>query len=676
MHAHSATRGDVERTMRPHRSASSAVRQCGSPSGETHRTQQIRVEYQLGRPHVLRKGTQRADGQLMQALRGGVFFAGQTLGGFEDCAAGGVPAVIGNDVPAERVHRVHLSDDVEVASGIEQDVDVRKRLQPCAELGLGAAHPLGHRTDDAVLPGQQRDDAIGLTQLVLAQDDCVVTVWPHALQCPTWASTKIVPALTVSRYCAHVDFHRSTLVAQAAELASRRVTSVEVVTAALDRIERSQPTLNAFRIVRRDAALTEAAEADRLIAAGSSAPLLGVPIAVKDDVDIVGEPTAFGCAGRFPLATEDSEVVRRLRAAGAIIVGKTNSPELGQWPFTGGSFGHTRNPWHRDRTPGGSSGGSSAAVAAELVSAALGSDGAGSVRIPASWTNLVGIKPQRGRISTWPDAEAFNGITVIGPLARTVADAALLLDVVSGGHDGDLHRPTPLTVSDAVGRDPGSLRIALSLRKPFIPTPAALDPEITAAAYEMAAVLRLLDHRVVVDDPAYGMLLGLNFLPRSLAGVAAWLDRLPDPSLADPRTRANARSGRALAGAPLRAARAAEPRIARRIGQFFDDYDIVLAPTTATPPPRVDAIDGISNADTDRVITEHCPYTWPWNVLGWPSVNVPAGLTKAGLPIGLQLMGHESTEPLLVSVAAQLENVLQWHRRRPEPWWNRVSDTS
>lgn len=676
MHTHGSTGRDMERSMWAHRCAPRAVGQCGSPSGETHRAQQVRVEHQLGRPDVLRESTQGTDGQLMQPLRGCMLLARQPFGSFQDRATGGVATVVGHDVSAERVDRVHLGDDVEVASRIEQNVDVRKRFQPRTELGFGAANSLGNGPHDSVLPGQQRDDAIGLTQLVLAQDDCVVTVWPHVIQCPTRAAAVTVPALTRSRYCAGVDFHRSTLVAQAAALASGRITSVQAVSESLDRIEKSQPTLNAFRIVRRDAALAEAAEADRLRAAGTTAPLLGVPVAVKDDVDVTGEPTAFGCAGDFPPATADSEVVRRLRAAGAVIVGKTNSPELGQWPFTGGTFGHTRNPWDRARTPGGSSGGSSAAVAAELVSAALGSDGAGSVRIPASWTNLVGIKPQRGRISSWPEPEAFNGITVIGPLARTVADAALLLDVVSGSHDGDLHRPTPLTVSDAVGRNPGSLRIALSLRKPFIPTPAPLDPEIAGAAYQMAAVLRLLGHRVVVDDPAYGMLLGLNFLPRSLAGVATWLDRLPDPSLADPRTRANAKSGRALAGAPLRAARAAEPRIGRRVGRFFDEYDIVLAPTTATPPPRIEAIDGISNADTDRVITEHCPYTWPWNVLGWPSVNVPAGFTAAGLPIGLQLMGHESSEPLLVSVAAQLENVLQWHRNRPDPWWTQVSETS
>ncbi|PTR32053.1 amidase [Rhodococcus sp. OK519] len=457
---------------------------------------------------------------------------------------------------------------------------------------------------------------------------------------------------------------------QAAALAAGRTSSVAAIIDSLDRIEASQPTLNAFRIVRRAGALAEAADADRRLAAGERLPLLGVPIAVKDDVDVTGETTAFGCPGEFPVKTADSEMVRRLRDAGAVIVGKTNSPELGQWPFTGGSaFGHTRNPWGRDRTPGGSSGGSAAAVAAGLVPAAVGSDGAGSVRIPAAWTHLVGIKPQRGRISTWPEAESFHGITVNGPLARTVADAALLFDVIAGNHDGDLHKPPPVTVRDAVGRDPGRLRIALSLRIPFTATPTALHPEIRAAVGRTAHTLRRLGHDVVVDDPEYGILLGLNFLPRSLAGVDVWLDRLPDATLVDPRTRANARTGRMLSGWPLRAARAAEPRMRRRIGAIFDDYDVILAPTTATPPPRVDAMDAIGGVETDKVITAACPYTWPWNILGWPSVNVPAGFTADGLPIGVQLMGHDNTEPLLVSLAAQLESVLNWHDHRPGQWW-------
>jgi amidase len=230
-------------------------------------------------------------------------------------------------------------------------------------------------------------------------------------------------------------------VAHARMLAAGELSSSELVDLSLARIDAADPILNAFRCVRAEEARREAQEADRRHAAGERLPLLGVPIAIKDDVDLAGEETRFGCAGSFEREREDCEAVRRLKAAGAVIVGKTNTPELGQWPFTEGpAFGATRNPWSLEHTPGGSSGGAAAAVAAGLVSAAVGSDGAGSVRIPAAWTGLVGIKPQRGRISTWPDPEAFQGLTVLGPLARTVADAALLLDVLAGNRPGDLHR--------------------------------------------------------------------------------------------------------------------------------------------------------------------------------------------------------------------------------------------
>jgi amidase len=154
-----------------------------------------------------------------------------------------------------------------------------------------------------------------------------------------------------------------------------------------------------------------------------------------------------------------------------------------------------------------------------------------------------------------------------------------------------------------------------------------------------------------------------------MVGIDDWVRKVPDPSLVDPRTKGNARTGRLLRGAPLRAARAAEPRMQRRVGAIFDKYDLVLAPTTATPPPRVEGIDGISSWATDKVITAVCPYAWPWNVLGWPSVNVPAGFTSGNLPTGAQLMGHDGAEPLLVSVAAQLESVLRWDLERPEKWW-------
>jgi amidase len=451
-------------------------------------------------------------------------------------------------------------------------------------------------------------------------------------------------------------------------LAARETTSVELVDAALGRIDAAQDELCAFRVVRHDAARAEAAAADARRAAGEDGPLLGVPIAVKDDTDVAGETTAFGCAGTWEPVTEDAEVVRRLRAAGAVIVGKTTTSELGQWPWTETpSVGVTRNPWHTEHTPGGSSGGSAAAVAAGLVPVALGSDGAGSVRIPAAWTHLVGIKPQRGRVSTWPDPEAFNGLTCNGPLARTVADAALLLDVARGNHPGDRHQPpahdTPYA-EVARRADPGQLRIGLSFRIPFSGAPARLDSQVRAAVQRLAGVLEGLGHAVVEAEPRYG-LIGIPFMPRSTVGVADWVARTPDPSQLDPRTRANARTGRLLKPL-LGAARAVEPVLRRRIGAVFNDVDVVLAPTTARPAPRIGAAEGLGEWGTDKLMVGHAPYAWPWNVLGWPGVNVPAGLTREGLPVGAQLLGPANSEPRLIALAAQLEASERWFERRPQ----------
>ena len=454
---------------------------------------------------------------------------------------------------------------------------------------------------------------------------------------------------------------------QAELVAAGTVSSRELVDGALERITATQPTLNAFRCVRADAARAEAGEADRRARAGERAPLLGVPVAIKDDTDIAGETTPFGCAGEFAVKTDDAEVVRRLRAAGAVIVGKTTSPEIGQWPLCEGpAFGITRNPWSLERTPGGSSGGAAAAVAAGLVPAAVGSDGAGSVRIPAAWTDLVGIKPQRGRISTWPEPEPFNGLTVHGPLARTVGDAALLLDVLTGSRPGDRHRPPAPAepFAAAAGREPGRLRIALSLRPPLSGPPARLDPRVRAAVERLAEVLGGLGHAVERAEPRYG-LIGATFMPRAMTGVREWALRAPDRALLDPRTRHNAAAARVLGGPLLALARAAERPLQRRVGGIFRRFDVVLAPTTAQPPPRAGSLQGLSGWATDKLIVGACPYAWPWNVLGWPAVNVPAGFTDDGLPLGAQLLGPANGEPRLIALAAQLEAVERWHERRP-----------
>jgi amidase len=463
------------------------------------------------------------------------------------------------------------------------------------------------------------------------------------------------------------DRELDSLVEQAAALATGEVSSRELTERSLERIEATQPTLNAFRVVCAEQALADADEADRRLAAGERAPLLGVPVAIKDDVDLAGHGTPFGCAGEHRPAERDAEPVRRLREGGAIVVGKTNAPEVGQWHFSETeAFGVTRNPWQPEHTPGGSSGGAAAAVAAGIVAGAMGSDGAGSIRIPAAWTNLVGLKPQRGRVSTWPDAEAFNGLSCYGPLTRSVADSALLLDVLAGNVPADRHHvpPPPEPFTAAAARPPARLRIALSFATPIGAT-NKLDAEHRVAVEALAASLAELGHEVEPRDPDYG-LVGAALIPRGMSAVEAWLtEREIDRAQLEPRTRVHARMGRLLGGAPTRAARAAEQPLRRRMGAIFGDVDLVLTPTTAQPPPRIDRFKGRGYWATSTAASATCPFAWPWNVVGWPAISVPAGFTATGLPIGAQLVAPAEGEALLLSLAAQLEQARGWHRQRP-----------
>jgi amidase len=457
------------------------------------------------------------------------------------------------------------------------------------------------------------------------------------------------------------------LVGQAAALVAGEISSRELTERSLGRIEATQPTLNAFRVVCDEAALADADAADRRLAAGERAPLLGVPVAIKDDVDLAGHATPFGCAGEYPVAERDAEPVRRLRVAGAIVVGKTNAPEVGQWHFSETeTFGATRNPWQPEYTPGGSSGGAAAAVAAGIVAGAMGSDGAGSIRIPAAWTNLIGLKPQRGRVSTWPDAEAFNGLSCYGPLARDIADTALLLDVLAGNVPADRHHVAAPAepFAAAAARPPERLRIALSFATP-IGTSSKVDPEHRAAIEALALALSELGHEVEQRDPDYG-LVGAALVPRGMSAVEAWLrEREIDRAQLEPRTRVHARMGRLLSGTPLRAARAAEMPFRRRMGAIFEDVDLVLTPTTALPPPRIDHLKGRGYWATSTVASATCPFAWPWNVVGWPAISIPAGFTATGLPIGAQLVAPAASEALLLSLSAQLEQGQRWHERLP-----------
>src|SRR4051812_41765121 len=313
---------------------------------------------------------------------------------------------------------------------------------------------------------------------------------------------------------------------QARLIAEGAVSARELVDAVLSRVARLDPVLNAFRSVYAERARAEADRADAERArgdGGAARPLLGVPVAIKDDADVAGDVTAFGTAAYGAPRRRDSDVVARLRAAGAIVVGKTNVPELTQWPFTESlTFGATRNPWALDRTPGGSSGGSAAAVAAGLCGVALGSDGAGSIRIPAAFCGLFGLKPTRGRIPLGPCFEdGWHGLSVYGPLARTVADAALFLDVTADG-------APPGGFAGAVAAGPGRLRIGVSTA--LVPgTLARLGADQRRAVAETADLLRSLGHEVRDVEVDYGPRAFPSLSARYLRGIHDDAASLPRP---------------------------------------------------------------------------------------------------------------------------------------------------
>jgi amidase len=434
------------------------------------------------------------------------------------------------------------------------------------------------------------------------------------------------------------------------------VSSRELVELYLGRIERIDRELNAFRVVTGERAMVDAAQADARRGAGDDRPLLGVPIAVKDTEDFGGELTTWGTAAYGGPAQRDNEFVARLRAAGAVILGKTNLPELAIMGTTEGpAFGITRNPWNTDRTPGGSSGGSAAAVAAGLCAAATASDGAGSIRIPASCCGLVGLKPQRDRVSPESLDGHWYGLSVLGFLTRTVADTALLLDVAAS-------QPPERLYTTSAARPPARLRVALSLKTPFPPVP--VQQSVQASIDAVADSLRALGHEVVEADPPYGRATDA-LLPRYFAGIAQDAARMARPARLQRRTRGFARMGGLVPGGLLDKAMRDEATHAARIGELFRDYDLLLTPVSTRPPVDAAQWEGLSAARTMIGMARAYPFTGIWNMTGQPAIAIPAPPTSEGLPVGAQLVAPADGEPLLLSVAAQLESELRWAERRP-----------
>jgi amidase len=442
---------------------------------------------------------------------------------------------------------------------------------------------------------------------------------------------------------------------QARLVASGELSSVELVETYLRRIELLDGALRAFVTVCADEALA-AARRPR------PGPLGGVPIPIKDLTVTAGIRTTFSSrAFADNIPAFDAVVVQRLEAAGAIMIGKTNTPEFGTIPVTESELnGACRNPWDLERTPGGSSGGAAAAVAAGLAPAAHGTDGGGSIRIPASCCGLVGLKPSRGRISPAPFL-SYEGLSTSGPLARTVRDIALLLDAMAGSEPGDRFTlPLPdRPFTEQVENPPGPLRIAVTATPP---ADEPIDPACRAALEDAAALLASLGHEVDEVTPPWRD----PELPTAFGHVWRPLPtvyNVEDESLLTPLNRELVERARATP-APVYVAAAQRLQLAARaVVQFWAGYDVVVTPTLALPPVPIGWLFESEEA-RGTLGLPFTPFTSISNVTGQPALSVPLHWHD-DLPIGVQLIGPPEGDALLLRLAAQLEEARPWADRYP-----------
>ena len=444
-------------------------------------------------------------------------------------------------------------------------------------------------------------------------------------------------------------------------IASRQVSSVEVVDAVLDRATRLNPVLNIFAHKMFDSAREQARAAEAAVMTGAAlGPLHGVPITVKDNVPIAGLPMANGSltSGGF-VPEADAAVVARVRAAGAIIIGKTNLPEFAHKVLTDSPlFGVTRNPWSLEHTPGGSSGGASAALAAGVAPLAIGTDGGGSIRCPASCAGVLGIKATLGRIPFEAIPDAFANFAFIGPMARTVGDLALLLSVMSGP---DLADPYSIAVPAETFRPVASAR---GLRIGWIEDFGQYRTEAETARLTRAAVMSLQAEGAEVEalrDSCFDDLFATYVVLATTAHAArlgllveAWGDRLTES------IRASIRRGQGWSAVDWQRANDRRTALFRSVQGLFARYDLIATPTMTAPPTGLDAGGSIETT----MYAEWAAPLYPFNMTGHPAASVPAGFTAAGLPVGLQLIAPWFAEQRILDVAAVLERMHRW----PEQW--------
>jgi amidase len=474
------------------------------------------------------------------------------------------------------------------------------------------------------------------------------------------------------------QLHDLTALEQGELIATGGLSPVELTDHYLERTERLNAELGAFVTVTAELARKQAADAEAEAGAARRegrrlSPLHGVPVPVKDLAFVAGVRATQGSAAYAEhVAAVDDHVVTRLRDAGTVMTGKTNTPEFGLPCYTENRVAPpARTPWDLRRSAGGSSGGAGAAVAAGLAPVAHASDGGGSIRIPASVCGLVGIKPSRGRVSSGPTLYDISGLSTSGPLARTVADAAALLDVLAGPMPGDSYTapalPTGETFLDYAERDPQPLRIAV-LTTPPVPD-VSVHPDCLAATESAVELLTGLGHRTEpLELPADDT---LRRVFEQVWSVMATQRPVP-PELEQelmPLTRYLRSEGRRVSGSDFATALYTFRVVGALVASLQEQYDVILTPTLAQPPVLVGGLrDDADPAREFGNIAAFTPFAALYNATGQPSVSLPLHWNAAGLPIGVMLGGRYGDEATLVSLSAQLERARPWAGRKPELW--------
>jgi amidase len=470
------------------------------------------------------------------------------------------------------------------------------------------------------------------------------------------------------------ELHDLTALEQAAAVRARDVSSLELTDHYLGRIEKLSDTVGAYITVTADLAREQARALDDDVRRGEvRSPLHGVPVPVKDLNLTAGVRTTFGSTVFADSVPEvDDFVVSLLRDAGTVLLGKTNTPEFGLPCYCeNGVAPPARTPWDLDRMAGGSSGGAAAAVAAGLAPVAHGNDGGGSVRIPASCCGLVGLKPSRGRVSGGPIKGDVSGLPVEGALARTVRDAAAMLDVMAVPMPGDPFWAPPLPPGETflahADRTPGRLRVG-RFATPVI-ADATVHPEVLAAYEQASRLLESLGHEVEdVTLPFPPWVVGLFETVWTVLATLMPVDPAREAEL-QPLTRHLRERGRSVDGSTFALAAIGLQVIARQVIVAASTYDVLLSPTLAQPPLPVGAIRNETDPALDFEDNKRfTPFTALFNLTGQPAISLPLGSTADGLPIGVMLAGRPAGDAALLAVAAQVEQAAPWRHRRPPCW--------